>query len=141
MFKKNFTFYLKEETYLLLKDFVKKRYGFYYGNISKTIEEAIIHYIENPPKSLEEQFEELRKENEFLRNEIEKLKNSFSSFSIIESKKKAEQLREQVKELKTKVVDTNKQNDNLPSFLKDNPWVSILKKRIEEEKVIYNNEK
>jgi predicted RNase H-like nuclease (RuvC/YqgF family) len=106
MFKKNFTFYLKEETYLLLREFVMKRYGSHYGYLSKIIEEAILHYLENPPRTLEEEVEELKKENEFLRNEIEKLKNSFSSFSIIESKKKAEQLREQVKELKTKVVNT-----------------------------------
>jgi hypothetical protein len=133
MFKKNFTFYLKEETFLLLKEFVKKRYGSYYGNISKTIEEAILHYLKNPPKSLEEEIEELKKENEFLRNEIERLKHSFSSFSF----KKVVQLREQVKELKTKVVDTQVSNndDNLPSFLKGNPWVEILKNRVKEKHI------
>jgi cell division septum initiation protein DivIVA len=106
---------------------------------SKTIEEAIQNYMKNPPKSLEEEIEELKKENEFLRNEIEKLKHNFSSLSIIETKKKAEQIREQVKELKTKIVDTqvsNIKNDSLPSFLKDNPWVTILQNRIKEEKHI-----
>jgi archaellum component FlaC len=127
MFKKNFTFYLKEETFLLLKEFVIKRYGSYYGNISKTIEEAILHYLKNPPKSLEEEIEELKKENEFLRNEIERLKHSLSSFSF----KKVEQLRERVKELKINETVSNK-NDNLPSFLKDNPWVEILKNRTKE---------
>jgi|GEM_PF-3039659 len=133
MFKRNFTFYLKEETFLLLKEFVKKRYGSYYGYLSKTIEEAILHYLKNPPKSLEEEIEELKKENEFLRNEIERLKHSFSSFSF----KKVELLREQVKELKTKVVDTqvSNKNDNLPSFLKDNPWVEILQNRVKEKHI------
>jgi chromosome segregation ATPase len=164
MEKRIFSIYIKRETIFKLKDFVKERYGSHYGYVSKTIEEAILYYMKNPPKTIEEEYEELKnqmeilkKENENLKQEIQKLMNN-PNFKIFEeyhkAKQEIEELEREVEILKQKEKETenkyephfikkkdqnneeNKNND-LPSFLKNNPWIEILKKRSKEKNVIY----
>jgi cell division protein FtsB len=95
MEKRIFSIYIKRETIFKLKDFVKERYGSHYGNLSKTIEEAILYYLKNPPKTIEEEYEELknqleelRKENEALKQELQKLMKN-PNFKIFEEYHKA----------------------------------------------------
>jgi prefoldin subunit 5 len=164
MEKRIFSIYIKRETIFKLKDFVKERYGSHYGYVSKTIEEAILYYMKNPPKTIEEEYEELKnqmeklkKENEALKQELQKLMNN-PNFKIFEeyhkAKEEIEELEREVEILKQKEKETeskyephfikkkdqnneeNKNND-LPSFLKNNPWIEILKKRSKEKNVIY----
>jgi cell division protein FtsB len=164
MEKRIFSIYIKRETIFKLKDFVKERYGSHYGYVSKTIEEAILYYMKNPPKTIEEEYEELKnqlenlkKENEVLKSEIKKLMDN-PNFKLFEeyskSRKEIEELEREVEILKQKEKETenkyephfikkkdqnneeNKNND-LPSFLKNNPWIEILKKRSKEKNVIY----
>jgi len=159
-FKKPYSISLKRETINAIKEFVRKKYGSYYGYISRTIEEAILYYLKNPPKTIEEQYEELKKENEALKEELQKLMNN-PNFKIFEeyhkAKEELEELQKEVDFLKAKINETenkiedqtikenvlqakqieeNKNND-LPSFLKGNPWIDILKKRSKEKDTIY----
>jgi predicted RNase H-like nuclease (RuvC/YqgF family) len=160
-FKKPYSFSLSRETINTLKEFVRKRYKTTYGNLSRTIEEAILYYIKNPPPSPEEeisilknQLEEIKKENENLKIQLEKLMNNPKVKFFENSKEQLESIQKEISELKSKIFETeskyeprfikkdqainNKdQNDNLPSFLKNNPWISILANRKKEKNVIY----
>jgi predicted RNase H-like nuclease (RuvC/YqgF family) len=164
-FKKTYSFYLQRKVFDNLRDFIRKKFGTHYGYMSRVVEEAIIYYLQNPPKSLEEEYEELKnqmenlkKENENLKQEIQKLMNN-PNFKIFEeyhkAKREIEELEREVEILKQKEKETenhfeprfikkdqdqNKKldtvpNNNLPSFLKDNPWIDILKKRKKEESI------
>jgi predicted RNase H-like nuclease (RuvC/YqgF family) len=158
-FKKPYSFSLSRETINTLKEFVRKRYKTTYGNLSRTIEEAILYYIKNPPPSPEEeisilknQLEEIKRENENLKIQLEKLMNNPKVKFFENSKEQLESIQKEILELKAKIFETenkyqpkeqaidnkdqNKNND-LPSFLKDNPWVDILKRRTKEKDLIY----
>jgi chromosome segregation ATPase len=170
-FKKPYSFSLSRETINTLKEFVRKRYKTTYGNLSRTIEEAILYYIKNPPKTIEEEYEELKnqleeikRENEALKQQLEKLMSNPKVKFFENSKEQLENIQKEISELKSIIFETenkyqpkdnkdqdqnnkdqnqNKKfgaapnNNDLPSFLKDNPWVDILKRRTKEKDLIY----
>jgi ElaB/YqjD/DUF883 family membrane-anchored ribosome-binding protein len=156
-FKKICSFSLKREIYYALKDFLKEHET--YRSMSHVVEMALEIFLKNPPKTNEEMIKELLKEVEELRKENEKLKQSHAfdpdyMRELLEAKRETEELKKEIDELKTKIgkaeekyepkifkkdQDQNKKSDaasdkNLPSFLKDNPWVSILKERVKDMK-------
>jgi hypothetical protein len=124
--RKYCTFSLKLETYLLLKEFVRRRYGSCLGHLSETVEEAILYYISHPTKT----YNELLIENIELRKELSKLKGE-EYFSLPELPKKelVEVKREVVPPLQLRKEESKNVNVNLPSYLQNNPWVDILKER------------
>ena len=94
------------------KEYCKEK-GIVFG---KFIVDALDYYM-NKDK------DPILKEIEFLRNEISDIKNFLKSSRITFS----------VEEKKITIEKEIKHKENLPSFLKDNPWVRILSKKGKEE--------
>jgi hypothetical protein len=91
------------------KEYCKER-GIVFG---KFIVDALDYYMNKDKDPLLKEMEFLRNEVEFLRNEIFDIKNFLKSSRITFEEKKI----------------TIEKEENLPSFLKDNPWVRILSKK------------
>jgi len=94
------------------KEYCKEK-GIVFG---KFIVDALDYYM-NKDK------DPILKEIEFLRNEISDIKNFLKSSRITFS----------VEEKKITIEKEIEHKENLPSFLKDNPWVRILSRRGREE--------
>jgi uncharacterized protein YaaN involved in tellurite resistance len=78
-----------------------------------------------------QEIEELEREVEILKAKEKEIENHFEPKFI---KKEDQAIKENV--LQVKQIEEDKNND-LPSFLKNNPWIDILKKRSKEKNVIY----
>jgi len=92
------------------KEYCKEK-GIVFG---KFVADALDYYM-NKDK------DPILKEIEFLRNEISDIKNFLKSSRIT------------FEEKKITIEKEIKHKENLPSFLKDNPWVRILSKKGKEE--------
>jgi len=95
------------------KEYCKER-GIIFG---KFIVDALDYYMNKDKDPLLKEMEFLRNEVEFLRNEIFDIKNFLKSSRIT------------FEEKKITIEKEVKNKENLPSFLKDNPWVKILSKK------------
>ena len=195
--RKIFAISINRDIYFKLHDFLRNKYGSTYGYISKTIEEAIIFYMQNYKsekekiEELNKKLNELEKENQYLKIEISKINapytnnidkkglekenkslkgNANNSFfgkndilnskyvrkeEIEEAKKIIENLKKELKECKIRIEQIEKYKpipihdnfiskineketknngeDKLPSFLKGNPWLDILKNKGKEK--------
>jgi len=97
------------------KEYCKER-GIIFG---KFIVDALDYYMNKDRDPILKEMEFLRNEVEFLRNEIFDMKNFLKSSRITFEEKKI----------------TIEKEENLPSFLKDNPWVRILSKKGRERRI------
>jgi len=127
--RKRIDFYLDFETYQLFINFLIKKYGSKDFVLAKEIRNAILFYIKNNENSFFNEIENLKNEIKKLKNEIEFLKNK----KIIENNGK-EKIENDFKIIPFNKEEIKKENNfkikeinNMPSFLKDNPWIEILK--------------
>jgi hypothetical protein len=106
------------------KKYLAKKYGYIKkGTVGEEVAKALEYWMNAGPENIEinETKEDFEDENfKALLNEIRELRNEIASLKIVQFG--TNKINETIE--KTKVMHNS--NFELPSFLKDNPWVEIL---------------
>jgi TolA-binding protein len=122
--KKRINFYINKEVYKKFLNFLIKKYGSKSFILSREIENAILFYINSINKNNDNQkIIKLEKEIIDLKNEIEKLKKLKENKISIN---KEEIKKENNFKINSLAKEINNEMNNIPSFLKNNPWIEIL---------------
>jgi hypothetical protein len=107
------------------KKYLAKKYGYIKkGMVGEEVAKALEYWMNAGPEAENIEINETEDKNfKVLLNEIRELRNEIASLKVIQFG--TNKINETIE--KTKVMHNS--NFELPSFLKDNPWVEILSSR------------
>jgi len=119
MRRASITIALPPHTLEKFKKYLAKKYGYIKkGMVGEEVAKALEYWMNAGPENIEIPKEEFEDKNfKALLNEIRELRKEVASLKVL-------QIPKEIPIEKTKVVHNS--NFELPSFLKDNPWVEIL---------------